>query len=154
MRFLFHRAFTRCIARLMAWVLLLGWFAGAANACVLLERGQQAPQLMATHEHEHEPGVLAHSHEHGEAGLAATDDGHSHDGLPGQQACKHLCDGERHAVVKAGTGELPWLDCIASATAASCLVLPALAPVRVLRPDAATLPAPPPIAIAFLRLTI
>lgn len=149
----------RCIARLMCWVLLAGWFVGAANACVLLGRAAEPPRQTAAHPHE--AGAPEH-HPHHEAARVSDCHGNGHEGgpaqghgtAPEQQACKHLCDGEQHAVAKAGAGDLPWLHCVASATAASCLVVPTLAPVRAPRPDAGTLPAPPPIPIAFLRLTI
>lgn len=153
----------RGIARLMCWVLLTGWFVGAANACVLLDRAAEPLRQAAAHQHE--AGALQHRHHHEAARVSdchgnGHEDGHEdgpaqgHDTAPGQQACKHLCDGEQHAVAKAGAGELPWLHCVASATAASCLVVPTLAPARAPRPDAGTLPAPPPIPIALLRLTI
>lgn len=135
----------------MCWVLLTGWFVGAANACVLLDRAAEPPSQAAAHQHE--AGVPAHRHHHE---VAHPPGGHEdgHGTAPGQQACKHLCDSEQHAVAKAGAGELPWLHCAASATAASCLVVPTLAPAHAPRPDAGSLPAPPPIPIAFLRLTI
>jgi hypothetical protein len=143
---------TRCVARLMCWVLLLGWFAGAANACVLLERMPQPLRPSVAHVH---TGADMEPHHH--QGLSGMDDGHNdedHGPPPGQQACKHLCDGEQQAVAQSGAGDLPWLHCLASATAASCLLVPPLTPARAPRPDAGTLPAPPPIPIAFLRLTI
>ncbi|WP_029001324.1 hypothetical protein [Azohydromonas australica] len=149
----------RCITRLMCWVLLAGWFVGAANACVLLDRAAEPLRQAAAHPHE----AAASEHHHPREAARVSDchgDGHEggpaqgRDTAPGLQACKHLCDGEQQAVAKAGAGELPWLHCVASATAASCLVVPAPAPAPAPRPDAGTLPAPPPIPIAFLRLTI
>jgi hypothetical protein len=142
---------TRCIARLMCWVLLLGWFAGAANACVLLER---MPQPLRPAAHLHAGADMAHHHHQSLSGLDDEHDDEEHSPAPGQQACKHLCDGEQQAVAPSGTGDLPWLHCLASATAASCLVVPSFTPAQAPRPDAGTLPAPPPIPIAFLKLTI
>ncbi len=152
MRPVFRSSLIRFIARLMCWALLFGWMAGAANACVLKERQQEMAQHAQPHAHS--VSEASHRHHHDAGNLADSHDGAGHDAGPGQQACKSLCDGEQHAVSKPGDGDLPWQDCVASTTAASCLILPALVPARVPRPDAVVLPAPPPIPIAFLRLTI
>ncbi len=152
MRLAFRSPVNRFIARLMCWVMLFGWMAGAANACVLQERQQAAAQHARSHAHS--ASEASHRHHHDAGNLADSHDGTGHDAGPGQQACKHLCDGEQHAVSKTSAGDLPWQDCMALTTAASCLILPVLVLARVPRPDPGAMPAPPPIPIAFLRLTI
>ncbi|WP_029001685.1 hypothetical protein [Azohydromonas australica] len=153
MRFALRPRLNRVIARLMCWVLLLGWMAGAANACVL-----QAPvAVTAAHAaaHEHAAGDAGHHHHQDAAsGAAHSDDGQEHEALPGQQACKSLCDSEQSAVAKTGASDAAAMLPLGAVMTGHCLVLPAALVTRVPRPDAATLPAPPPIPIAFLRLTI
>jgi hypothetical protein len=150
MRFALRPRLNRVIARLMCWVLLLGWMAGAANACVL-----QAPvAVMAAHAavHEHAAGDAGHHHHHG-AGVH-DHDGHDDEAPPGQQACKSLCDSEQSAVAKTGAGDAAGVLPLAAVTTGPCVILPAAVMARAPRTDAGTLPAPPPIPIAFLRLTI
>jgi hypothetical protein len=154
MRCAFRPSLNRLIARLMCWVLLFGWMAGAANACVL-----QAPlAVTAAHAaaHEHAVGEAGHHHHHHDsaAGGVHDHDGHDDEAPPGQQACKSLCDSEQSTVVKSDTDKTFSLDCATAATTGSCLIQPGVTVARAPRPDAGTLPAPPPIPIAFLRLTI
>jgi hypothetical protein len=152
MRLVFRPSLNRFIARLMCWMLLFGWMAGAANACVLqLPAAALAPQAGV---HEHAASEAGHHHRHEAVGFDHGHDADGHDATVGQQACKSLCDSEQYAATKASTWDMPWLACAVSVTAGSCLILPTQEPVRVPRPDAGTLPAPPPISIAFLRLTI
>lgn len=154
MRLALRPYLNRVIARLMCWVLLFGWMAGAANACVL-----QAPlAVQAAHgtAHKHAVGNAGHHHHHqdGAAVGAHGDDGHDDESSPGQQACKSLCDSEQSAVVKTSAGDTAPVLPLAAVMTGPCVVLPATVVTRVPRPDAGTLPAPPPIPIAFLRLTI
>lgn len=152
MRLGLQPSLNRFIARLMCWALLFGWMAGAANACVL-----QLPAAALTSQaavHEHAEGEAGHHHHHEAVGFAHGHDGDGHDATVGQQACKSLCDSEQYAAIKFSTWDMPWLACAVSVSAGSSLILPVQDLARVLRPDAATLPAPPPVSIAFLRLTI
>jgi hypothetical protein len=152
MRLAFRPSLNRLIARLMCWVMLFGWLAGAANACVL-----QAP-LAATAAHAaahgHAAGEARHHHHHEATRIAHGHGAFDAEAAPGQEACKSLCDSEQSAVAKASTGDVLSLACTAAATPGSYLILPAVAVARAPRPDAGTLPAPPPIPIALLRLTI
>lgn len=154
MRYAFRPSLNSLIARVMCWVLLFGWMAGAANACVL-----QAPQaVMAAHAaaHEHAAGEAGHHHHHHDtaAGSLHGHEGHDDEAPPGQQACKSLCDSEQSAVTKTGAGDTAGALPLAALTTGPCVVLPAAVVPRVPRPDATALPAPPAIPIAFLRLTI
>lgn len=155
MRLVLRPCLNRLIARLMCWVLLFGWMAGAANACVL-----QAPlAVTAAHAavHEHAVGEAAyrlHHHHDAAAGGAQGDDGQDDEAPLGQQACKTLCDSEQSAVAKTSANCTAAALPLAAITTRPCVVLPAVVMTRVPRPDAGTLPAPPPIPIAFLRLTI
>jgi hypothetical protein len=154
MRCAFRPSLNRLIARLMCWVLLFGWMAGAANACVL-----QAPlAVTAAHAaaHEHAAGKAGHHHHHHDAAAGGVHDhdGHDDEAPPGQQACKSLCDSEQSAVAKTSAGDTAGALPLAAVTTGPCVVLPAAVVTRVPRPDAGTLPAPPPIPIFFLRLTI
>jgi hypothetical protein len=151
MRIALRPSLNRLIARLMCWVLLFGWMAGAANACVL-----QAPAAVtAAHAaaHEHAAGDAGHHHHHHGA-FAGVHDDEGDEAPPGQQACKSLCDSEQSAVAKTSAGDTAGTLPSVAVTTGPCLVLPAAVATRVPRPDADTLPAPPPIPIAFLRLTI
>lgn len=153
MRFALRPSLNRFIARLMCWVLLFGWIAGAANACVL-----QAPLA----------GTAAHAAAHDQAAGDAAHHGHHHDAAsgvhdhdeegdeapPGRQACKSLCDSEQSAVAKTSAGDPAGALQLAATASVPYLLLPAAVAMRVRRPDARALPAPPPIPIAFLRLTI
>lgn len=151
MRFALRPSLNRLIARLMCWVLLFGWIAGAANACVL-----QAPLAVAAAHaaaHEHAAGNAVHHHHHHDVAGGAHDE-HGDEATPAQQACKSLCDTEQSAVAKTSAGDQVGMSLPAATATGSFLILPAAAAVRVPRPDAGTLPTPPPIPIAFLRLTI
>ncbi|MDZ5455633.1 hypothetical protein [Azohydromonas lata] len=143
----------RLIARLMCWVLLFGWLAGAANACIL----QMPLAATAAHAaaHEHAATAAGHHHHHDAATGAAHDDhGHDDEAPLGQPACKSLCDAEQSAVVKNSSGDTPGTLALATVATGACVILPAAVVMRVPRPDSGALPAPPPIPIAFLRLTI
>lgn len=153
MRLALRPSLNHFIARLMCWALLFAWMAGAANACVL-----QAPlAVTAAHAaaHGHAAGDAGHhGHHHDAAGSGHDHDEESDEAPPGQQACKSLCNSRQGAVAKTSAGDAAGALQPAAITNRPYLLLPAAVAMRVQRSDARTLPTPPPIPIAFLRLTI
>jgi len=134
----------------MLFIWLFALIASWANACIL------QPSGAATHSHEHhQHGRLAADqgsfHERaGDASVAPEPD-------PAQEACASFCDTGQSVVAKAQPAKGD------NGVDPSALVLrgfacwPALTPGRAelrWRPLAAPTPPGPPVAIAFLRLTL
>lgn len=158
MRLALRSSLNRFIARLMCWVLLFAWMAGAANACAVqvsaaVMAAQAAAQAHAAgeggHRHHHHP-----HHRHDAVGPGHHHDAQGHDMPAGQPACKALCEGERNAVAKPGAGDPAGPALLDAATPGTWLLRPAPMALPVPHRPAGALPAPPPIPIALLRLTI
>jgi hypothetical protein len=140
----------RHIASAMLFVWLFAVAASWANACIL------RPAAAAEGHHGQHAGhdlMAAQGGSHGPAG----DAGHSHGPDPAQQACASFCDLEQSIVAKAqpapGDGAVHQAD-LAAQPAVCWPALPLPPAEARWRPLAAPPPPGPPVAIAFLRLTI
>jgi hypothetical protein len=130
--------------------MLLGWLfalaASWANACV--------PQPERSGHHPQRSGFVApqgagHEAAAGAGGVLQLD--------PAQLACASFCDTDLTIATKGqtakGDGASQPMQWVASVNASWLVFMPARAEVR-WRPRAASLPPGPPVAIAFLRLTL
>ncbi len=138
---------TRHIASVMLFVWLFALAASWANACLLQpERPSDHPQpsgLVAAHGTGHEAAVGAGSG--------------THETAPDQQACASFCDTEQTIVTQAqpakGDGVAEQSALVAHVVSHWLAFAPERPEVR-WRPLAAPPPPGPPVAIAFLRLTL
>jgi hypothetical protein len=150
MRLSFCHRQQRHIASALLFVWLFAVAASWANACLL----RPAAAAEGRHgQHADHDLMAARGGNHGPAG----DAGHSHEPDPAQQTCASFCDIEQSIVAKAqpapGDGAVHQAD-LAAQPAVCWPALPLPPAEACWRPLAAPPPPGPPVAIAFLRLTI
>ena len=136
----------------MLFVWLFAIAASWANACIL------RPSAAAEGSHGHHPShdlMTTQGGSHGHGG--GVSDFHEHEPDPAQEACASFCDIEQSIVAKAqpANGDGAAQQATLAAQPAVCWpVLPLPSAETRWRPLAAPPPPDPPVAIAFLRLTI
>ena len=134
----------------MLFVWLFAITASWANACIL------RPSAAAEGSHGHHASrdlMAVPGGSHGHAGDAR----HSHEPDPAQEACASFCDIEQSIVAKAqpAKGDGAVQQATLAAQPAVCWPALPLPPAEIRwHPLAAPPPPGPPVAIAFLRLTI
>lgn len=144
----------RHVASAMLFVWLFAIAASWANACIL------RPSVATEGSHEHHASrdlMAAQGGTHGHGSDASDSHEHEHEPDPAQDACASFCDIEQSIVAKAQPAKGDGAAQQAALTAQPAICWPALplppAEAR-WRPLAAPPPPGPPVAIAFLRLTI
>lgn len=140
----------RQIVSAMLCVWLFAIAASWANACIL----QPSAAAEGSHGYHASRDLMAtQGGSHGRAGEA----GHSHEPDPAQEACASFCDIEQSIVAKAqpSKGDGATQQAMLAAQPAVCWPALTLPPAEAhWRPLVAPPPPGPPVAIAFLRLTI